>query len=47
MIKRFKVYIMDLEGVITYLINCNNATSAQHIAEGLFPNHRVIDVVEA
>lgn len=47
MVKQFIVHLMNGSEMIEHRVNCNNAISAQNIAEGIFPKHRVIEVVEA
>ena len=47
MCKQFIVHLMNGSEVIEHRVNCNNTTSAQNIAESIFPKHRVIDIKEA
>lgn len=48
MVKQYIVYLMStVAGMVTHRLNCANEDAALNICEGLFPNHRVIDIVEA
>ena len=47
MVKQFIVHLINGLETIEHRVNCNNTISAQHIAEGIFPKHTVIEVVEA
>lgn len=45
-VKQFNVSVMAIDGIKTHTVNCDNALSAQYIAEAIYPNMRVIDISE-
>jgi len=46
MVKQFLVMLMNSKGVITHLVNTNNAESAKYISETIYNGYQVIDVKE-
>ena len=45
-IKQYKVTLMNSDGIKIHIVNCRDEIAAKIICEGLYPNMRVIEVIE-
>lgn len=46
MVKQFVLTLMNRSGLRTHIVNCTDEFSARMITLAIFPNFRVIEVVE-